>query len=104
MSKEEKPQKEKKIVFSEEIDGKISGFAVALAFIAVGVLLVFDGSYFGNETVSTIVRWVFIIVGTGGLLVYILKIGKGDIKGIGNFALGVLFIAIWLVLYLKPVL
>ena len=56
MSKEEKSQKGKKIVFSEEIDSKLSGFAVALAFIAVGVLLVFDGSYFGNETVSTIVR------------------------------------------------
>ena len=97
---EEKSKRVKKIVFSEKVDSKINGFAISVAFITVGTLLIYDNSYFGNEIVSIIIRWLFIIVGALGLSIELSKIGNGEIKGIGNFAVGSLFFAIWLALYL----
>jgi hypothetical protein len=99
MTTKKKLKKQKEIIFSEEIDDKINGFSLALTFIVVGVLLIYDSSYFGHETVGTIFRWTFIVIGLIGLSVELSKALK-KIKGAGNFILGVVFITIWLVLYL----
>ena len=100
MKNKEKPKKEKKIVFSPEVDQKINGFALVLAFIGIGVFLLFDNAYFGNEVVSNIVRWSFIIFGILGLSVVIPKTRRGEIKGVANFVLGIVFIGTWIILYL----
>jgi len=93
MTKEKKPQKEKEIVFSEETGNKINGFSLALTFIAVDTFLIYNSSYFGHEIISTILARIFIPVGCVGLLIELPKFGK-QIKGVGSFVLGILFITI----------
>lgn len=62
-------------------------------------MLIYDNSYFGNEIVSAIVRWLFIAVGTLALTLEASKIVKGNIKGVGNFLIGVFLFSVWFILY-----
>ena len=95
-----KDKKEKRIVFSEEIDSKVNGFTLAITFVLVGTFLLFENDYFGNQLASSIIRWVFIVIGGIGLSVEISKSKKIGIKGLDNFAIGSIFIGIWIALYL----
>ena len=70
--------KEKKIVFSEEIDSTISGFALVITFIVIGIFLIFNKEYFGNQIVSAVIQWLFIIIGCLGFATEISKINKGN--------------------------
>ena len=101
MAKDEELKKPKKIMFSEDIDSKISGFSIAFAFIAIGIFLTYDQNYFGNELLSTIIRWIFIGIGAIGLCSEWKKGFKSEIKGISTFMTGAVLIAIWLILYLS---
>lgn len=51
----EQKKKEKKATFSEEIDNSISGFALVITFIIVGIFLLFNKDYFGNQIVATVI-------------------------------------------------
>lgn len=96
----EKKQKEKKIVFSEEIDSLINGLALGLTFVATGVVLVLIPDYFGNKIVGNAIRWLFIVVGALGLFVELGKLKPiSGIKGFDDFWVGALCLAVWAVFY-----
>lgn len=59
----EQKKKEKKVTFSEEIDNSISGFALVITFITVGIFLLFNKGYFENQIVANVVQWTFIVIG-----------------------------------------
>lgn len=93
-------QKEKKIVFSEEIDSLINGLALGLTFVVVGIVLVLIPDYFGNKTVGNAIRWLFIVVGALGVLTEFGKLKPvSGIKGFDDFWVGVLCLAVWAVFY-----
>lgn len=101
MVSKEKKTKEKKIMFSEEIDSLINGLALGLTFVIIGLILTFKSDYFGNNVANTIVQWCFIIIGTLGLATEIPKLLKNNgIQGTDDFLLGGFFFGIWLILYL----
>lgn len=93
-------QKEKKIVFSEEIDSKISGFSLVLAFLSIGIFLLVFPDYFGNTLASRIIRWIFICMGILGFAVEFSKSKHTAIKGFDDFILGCILIALWVLLFL----
>lgn len=96
----QKEKKQRKIVFSEEIDSRIDGLTLGFAFIAVGLFLLFVPDYFGNKLAGQIVRWVFIVIGVLGLFVEFGKVKPiSDIKGFDDLWVGVLFLAVWTALY-----
>ena len=89
-------KKQKKIIFSEEIDSKIDGLTLGFAFVVVGLFLLLVPNYFGNELIGQIVRWIFIVVGVLGLLAEFNKSKPiSDIKGFDNFWAGAMFLAGW---------
>lgn len=55
MVSEKKKIKEKKIMFSEEIDSLINGLVLGLTFVIIGLILTFKSDYFGNNIANTIV-------------------------------------------------
>ena len=87
-----------KIYFDKDIDNRIAGFAVSLTFIIAGLLLQFLPIYFGNKTVTTAVKWIFVIF---GILGFFVEAGKTKIKiiGLDDILLGITFIGIWFALY-----
>lgn len=92
MSKVEK-NKVKKIVFNEKTDNAISGFALVLAFIGVGIILQFDNDFFGIAT--NFIKIIFIVVGILGFITEVTKLNfKNDIKGLDNLLLGVFLLII----------
>ncbi|MCI5795873.1 MAG: hypothetical protein MR019_03255 [Ruminococcus sp.] len=102
MGKKENRNKEKKIIFSEEIDGLINGLALGLAFVIIGLILTFKSDYFGNNVANTIVQWCFIIIGSLGLATEIPKLlKKNGIQGTDDLLLGSIFFGAWLILYLS---
>lgn len=90
--------KEKKIYFSEEIDSRITGYALSFALIVCGLVLQFVPLYFGNETVTAIFKWVFVVIGVLGFAVEAGKIKTGII-GLDNLFIGLLFSGIWFALF-----
>lgn len=91
-------KKDKKIVFSPDVDDKINGLAVVLAFVISGLILQFDKTYFGNTLITKIIQWVFIFFGALGMAVEIGRI-KSSIVGIDNLLIGIIIIAGWFALY-----
>ena len=92
--------KNNKITFSEEIDSSISGLSLAFTFAIIGLILLFIPDYFGNELITNILRWVFIVIAIAGLLSEISKAKqKSEIKGIDNIGYGLFCVWIWAVLY-----
>jgi len=100
MQKQKEP-KQDEIIFNQEIDGRINGFALVLAFIVIGLFLTFYTNYFGNLMISNIIRWVFISIGILGFLVEFPKIIKDKIKGTNGFILGIIFLSIWAVCFIS---
>ena len=98
----EKKKKEKKIVFSEEIDSIISGFSLVITFIVIGIFLIFNKNYFGNEKVASIIQWAFIIIGCLGFATEVSKMNRErGIKGIDDLVTGIFVIAIWAIIYYR---
>ena len=78
-------QKEKKIIFSEEIDSSITGIALGASFVALAIL-VWKFEMFHNHTVNSVVQIVLLIIGILGTAVEFDKINKNDIKGIDDLS------------------
>lgn len=94
----EKGKKDKKIYFSEEIDNRITGYALSFAFIVCGLVLQFVPVYFGNQIATEIFKWIFVVIGVLGFSVEASKIKTGII-GLDNLFLGLLFSGIWFALF-----
>lgn len=95
-----KKARQKKIVFSEEIDGRINGLTLGFAFICVGIFLLLVPDYFGNKLAGQIVRWVFVVLGILGLLTEFKKLKPiSDIKGFDDLWTGIFLLAVWSALY-----
>ncbi|MCR0199529.1 hypothetical protein [[Clostridium] innocuum] len=87
--------KERKITFSEEVDDKINGFGLAITFVIIGIGLSVSSNFFENELVSEIIRWIFIIVGSLGLMTeYSKRKKKSNIKGVDDFTLGIVCVVV----------
>lgn len=91
---------EKKIVFSEELDSKITGLALVLAFLSIGLFLLLFPSYFGNKLAATVIRWIFILIGIIGLMVELSKTKSTNIKGFDDFIIGVVLVGVWIALFI----
>lgn len=96
--KKQKKEKEKKVYFSPEIDSRIEGFALVFTFVVAGLILQFFPTYFGNEVVTQIAKWIFIVIGIMGLASELGK-QKNQLIGLDNLAYGLLFIGGWLALF-----
>ncbi len=94
-------KKEKKIIFSEEVDNKISGFALVLAFLSIGIFLLIFPSYFGNKLVAFVIRWIFVSIGIIGLFAELSETKSSNIKGLDDFILAVAFLGLCTVLYVS---
>ncbi len=96
----EQKNKENNVTFSEKIDNTINGFALVITFITIGIFLLFNKNYFGNELIATIIQWTFIALGCLGFSTEISRMNKDrNIKGIDNVVLGIVLIIIWSVIY-----
>lgn len=97
MKKEQKKQKEQKIVFNKQVDDYINTLAISITFITIGLLLYFKVLNFSNETISNILQWCFTIFGV--LMIFVGFNSKDDnpykIKGFDSFGIGVTFLIIW---------
>lgn len=92
-----------KVMFSENIDSNIKGFATVVTFIGAGIFLIYHKDYVGNNIMSAVIQWSFIVIGILGLFVEIsnLKenIGNKQIKGTTDLFLGIAFLIIWWFIY-----
>lgn len=96
----EQNKQAKKVTFSEGVDSSISGFALVITFIIVGIFLLFNKDYFGNQIVATVIQWLFIAIGLLGFGTEISKLNKNrGIKGIDDLIIGIIIVAIWAVIY-----
>lgn len=99
MAKKEKVNKPNQIIFSEEIDSAINGYAIGLSFTGIGVFLLLKPDYFSIPIISYIVG---AIIGVFGVLGTGLELSKhSKIKGMGNLTAGMLFLGCWLWGYIK---
>lgn len=93
-------ERKNKIVFSERIDSLINGLTLGISFILVGLFLLFAPDYFGNKVVGEVIRWVFIVFGSLGLIVEFKKIKPvSKIEGLGELWAGVFLLSIWAALF-----
>ena len=79
--------KEKKVVFSEEIDSSIDGFSLGFSFI-VSAMIVWKLNVFHNNIINVVAQTILVVLGICGTFTEIDKLGKNDIKGLGDVALG----------------
>ena len=82
--------KEKKIIFSEEIDGSISGFSVGASLVIVALFIWF-GELLHNRIAETIVTILLMLIGILGTFLEIEKVNHNEIQGIGDFGMGIVF-------------
>ena len=94
-----KEKKERKIVFTKEIDGAITGYAIGIAFSGIGLFLLLRPEYFGLPIISCIVGAIIGAFGVMGTGIELSKTSK--IKGMDNFTMGLVVFGLWLFLYLK---
>ena len=93
-----KKEKEKKILFSEEIDSAINGFAIGLLFIGIGLFLFLKPDYFSAPIVTYIIGAVLGLFGVAGTGIELSKATK--IKGMDSFSLGAIAFVGWLAQYI----
>lgn len=82
--------KEKKIIFSEEIDSSINGFSVGVSLVTVALFIWFGG-LLHNRVADATVTIVFLIIGILGTFLEIEKVNHNEIKGIGDLGMGSVF-------------
>ena len=95
MAKKEK--KPKKIIFSEEVDSALNGYAVGFLFIGIGLFLMLKPDYFAEPVASYIIGAVIGLFGVMGTGVELSKSTK--IKGIDMLSIGATLFVGWLVQY-----
>lgn len=95
MAKKEK--KPKKIIFSEEVDSAINGYAVGLLFVGIGLFLMLKPDYFAEPVASYIIGAAIGLFGVMGTGVELSKSTK--IKGIDMLSIGATLFVCWLVQY-----
>ena len=95
MAKKEK--RPKKIIFSEEVDSAINGFAVGILFIGIGLFLMLKPDYFAEPVASYIIGAVIGLLGVMGTGVELSKSTK--IKGLDMLSVGATMFVCWLVQY-----
>lgn len=91
-------KEKKKVIFSEEIDNAITGYAIGISFFGIGLFLLLNPSYFSSQIASYIVGAIIGCIGVLGTGVQLSKSSK--IKGADNLFLGLIFLAFWLISYL----
>ena len=96
MAKKEK--KPKHVIFSEEIDSAINGFAMGFLFIGIGLFLMLKPDYFAEPVASYIIGAVIGLFGVMGTGVELTKSTK--IKGIDMLSIGATFFICWLAQYI----
>lgn len=72
--------KEKKVMFSEEIDSSIDGFALGITFVLVAFFEVYF-KIFGNRMVEIVLAIGLLLFGIFGTLTEIGRISTDNIKG-----------------------
>lgn len=78
---------EKKTVdFSREVDSSITGFALGVTLVSVGLFIWF-GEFLHNKIAETIVTIILLLIGICGTFLEIEKVNKKSIKGLGDFGL-----------------
>lgn len=79
-------------VIDKRTDKTVDSISVAVAFIVLGIFLSVSPTFFFDESITSIIRWVFVILGILGL-----GFSFGDkqtpIKGTSDMSLGILFLA-----------
>ncbi len=99
MAKKTKERKPKQIIFSEEIDSAINGYAIGISFTGIGVFLLLKPDYFALPVISYIVGACIGIIGVLGTGVELSKFSK--VKGLGSLTVGILLLGIWALAYVK---
>ncbi len=84
--------KEKKVIFSEEIDSSIDGFALGITFVLVAFFEVYF-KIFGNRMVEIVLAIGLLLFGIFGTLIEIGKISTDNIKGGDDLVTGLFFAA-----------
>lgn len=84
--------KEKKVIFSEEIDSSIDGFALGITFVLVAFFEVYF-KIFGNRMVEIVLAIGLLLFGIFGTLIEIGKISTDNIKGGDDLVTGLFFVA-----------
>ena len=97
MAKKAKEKKPREIVFNEEIDSAINGYAIGISFTGIGVFLLLKPDYFAIPIISYIVGAIIGVVGVLGTGVELSKHSK--VKGLGNLIVGMLLLGGWLLGY-----
>lgn len=93
-------QNEKKIVFSEEIDSSINGFALGISFVMLAIFVVYF-KIFNNAIIEKCVAIFLLIFGIAGTITEIGRIKKGDIKGLDDLIIGFIISVLSIVGILK---
>ncbi len=92
-------KKEKKIIFSKEIDSAINGYAIGISFLGIGLFLLFKPDYFFQPLISYIIGAIIGAFGVMGTGIELSKTSK--IKGMDNLTIGLVVFALWMVAYIK---
>lgn len=83
-------KKERKVVFSEEIDSSITGFALGISFVLLaGLTYYFD--FFHWVIADGIISIILLVVGIGGTCIEIGRLNEEKIKGKDDLLLGLFF-------------
>lgn len=99
MARKQKEKKPKEIVFTEEIDNAINGYAIGISFTGIGVFLLLKPDYFAIPVVTYIIGAIIGVIGVLGTGLELSKYSK--VKGLGNLTWGMLFLGIWVVAYTR---
>lgn len=98
MEAKKNSDEKKRVTFSKEIDSIITGYALGISLLGIGVFLFLKPTYFAIPLISYITGAIFGVLGVLGIGVELSK--SSTIKGLGNFILGMIFFAAWLVVYI----
>ena len=92
--------KDKKIVFSEEIDSSINGFALGISFVLLALFVEYF-KIFNNAIVEIVVAIVLLVLGIAGTVTEIGRIKKDDIRGLDDLMLGIFLAVVSIIVILK---
>lgn len=97
MARKTKEKKPKKVIFNEEIDSAINGYAVGFLFIGIGLFLFLKPDYFEEPVASYIIGAIIGLFGVMGTGIELSKSAK--IKGIDKLCIGAAIFIGWLMQY-----
>lgn len=88
-----------KIIFSNKIDGIITGLALSSTFIFIAIFLYFKQDYFIIPAISHVISIICGLIGSMGFSIEIDNISNKP-KGIGEIIFGGIFALVWYFLYI----